>query len=183
MIKIANGTALLKGLELLQPDILLLDIHMPGQQGDELAGIVTATYPAVKIIALTSFDHIFHIKNMLKNGVRGYLLKDIERELFFEAIYTVFEGGIYLAPRVKKLIAENEQILQRQLATGSKLTKREQQILQLIARNNTSAEIAEILFLSKRTVEHHRESIFSKLEVKKTSSLVKKALELGLINP
>lgn len=178
-----DGAALLQGLEKIQPDILLLDINMPGKQGDEIAAILKKKFVALKIIALTSFDNIFYIKSMLQHHIEGYILKHIKREDLIEAITLVYNGGTYLDEMVSKLIRDDEAILKRQKAMGAMLTKREKEILLLIASNHTSTEISALLFISKRTVEHHRESIFSKLDVKKTSALVKKAIELGLIQP
>ncbi len=180
----ADGASLMKGLETIQPDILLLDIQMPGLQGDEIAKIIKTTYPGIGIIVLTSFDNIFYIRNMLqKNKVAGYLLKNTTKEALIEAITMVYQGATYVDKAVEKILREDEQIIERQKALGSLLTKRESEILQLIAQNYTSAEIAAQLFISKRTVEHHRESIFNKLDVKKVSALVKKATELNLIPP
>lgn len=177
-----DGAALLQALEKgIRPDVLLLDISMPGIQGDELAGMLKAQYPGMKIIALTSHENIFYIKSMLQQNIEGYLLKHINREILTEAIAHVYNGGTYLDETVDKLIQEDEAIEKRQRALGSVLTKREREILQLIAGNLTSAEIAEKLFLSKRTVEHHRENILFKLDVKKTSALIKKAVELNLL--
>ncbi len=176
-----SGKDLLKGLEQIMPDIVLMDINMPEMQGDELAAIIKPKYPEVKIIALTSFENIFYIKTMLQHKIEGYILKNITREALADAITFVHNGGIYIDEAVQKLIREDETIAKRQKAIGSMLTKREKEILQLLAANHTSAEIAEKLFLSKRTVEHHRESILSKLDVKKTSALIQKAIDLNLI--
>ncbi len=177
-----NGATLLAGISLIRPDVLLLDIAMPGRQGDELAAIISEQYPEIKMIVLTSTDNIFHIRNMLQyKNVAGYLLKDTGKETLEDAIKIVYHGGQYLGTAIARRIREDEENLQRQKEAGRLLTKREKEILQLIIDNHTSAEIAEILHLSRRTVEHHRESIFSKLDVKKTSALVKKALELNLV--
>ncbi|WP_118973968.1 response regulator [Taibaiella koreensis] len=176
-----DGPALFEGLELVQPDVLLLDIQMPGMQGDEIAAVLKRCFPRLKIIALTSFDTLFHIRRMMQQGIEGYLLKHIRRESLVEAITLVFGGGTYLDEAVSKLIDEDDQLQRRQKAMGTLLTKREKEILVLIAANHTSSEIAVQLFISKRTVEHHRESIFAKLEVKKVSALVQKAVQLGLI--
>jgi len=176
-----DGKKLLEGLQTIVPDVLLLDIAMPGQQGDELAGIIAQQYPRLKIIVLTSTDNIFHIRNMLQYNVAGYLLKHTGKEVLAEAIQVVHNGGQYLDETVSVRLQEDERNLQRQKEAGTLLTRREREILQLIADNHTGTEIAELLHLSKRTVEHHRESILAKLDVKKVSALVKKAAELNLI--
>lgn len=178
-----DGDALMKGLTAIQPDILLLDIQMPGLQGDDIAKIIKANYPDIGIIVLTSFDNIFYIRNMLQHKVGGYLLKNTRKDELITAINMVYQGATYIDKAVAKILQEDEQIIKRQKALGSLLTKRESEILQLIAQNYTSVEIAEQLFISKRTVEHHRESIFNKMDVKKVSTLIKKAMELNLIPP
>ncbi len=176
-----NGEELLEGLKKIQPDVLLLDINMPGQSGDELARIIEQQYPRIGVIALTNLDNIYYIKSMLQQGVLGYLLKNTKRDTLIEAIKTVYNHQQYLDPIVKERIAEENISINRQTAHGSLLTRREKEVLQLIAENNTSMDIAQKLHLSKRTIDHHRESILSKMEVKNVSALVKRAIELGLI--
>ncbi|XZF14069.1 response regulator [Chitinophagaceae bacterium MMS25-I14] len=178
----ANGEELLQHIGTIQPDVLLLDINMPGRQGDELARIITRDFPRIRIIALTNLDNIYYIKSMLQQGVAGYVLKNARRDVLTEAIKRVSGGNEYFDETVKERIAEEKESIRRQTAHGSVLTRREKEVLQLIAENNTSKEIADKLCLSKRTIDHHRESILSKLEVKNVSALVKKAIELGLIS-
>jgi DNA-binding NarL/FixJ family response regulator len=168
-----NGTALLEALKTVQPDILLLDICMPWQQGDEIAAIVRKTYPDIKILVLTSFDSIFFIRDMVEKNVHGYILKDIGQQELSNAIQTLYDGGTYFDNRVIQQMQRDTKIRERQKETGSALTKREQEVLNLIAENYTNVEIGEKLFLSRRTIEHIRESLFSKMAVKKTSDLIK----------
>ncbi len=176
-----DGKSLLESLPERMPDVLLLDINMPGMPGDELAAILKRQYPAIRIIALTSFDNIFYIKNMLQQKIDGYLLKHVSRDILMEAIRIVYEHGTYLDETVSRQIQRDEEITKRQKEAGTLLTKREKEILQLIAEGHTGSEIAEKLFLSKRTVEHHRESVLAKLGCKKISLLILKAKELGLL--
>lgn len=177
----SDGTSLLDAIQIAMPDIVLLDIQMPGMQGDELAERLRLHYPGLKIIAFTSFDTMFHIKRMMKHNIEGYLLKNIRREQLAEAITTVYNGGTYLDVTVRKMLDDDLLLQKRQKALGALLTKREKEILPFIVKNYTCSEISEMLFISKRTVEHHRESIFSKLEVRKVSALAEKAAQLGLI--
>lgn len=99
--------------------------------------------------------------------IDGYLLKHVSRDTLMEAIHIVYEGGTYLDATVSRQIKRDEEITKRQKEAGTLLTKREKEILQLIAEGHTSSEIAEQLFLSKRTVEHYRESVLAKLGCKK----------------
>lgn len=118
---------------------------------------------------------------MLEKEVDGYVLKEIERNELIKAIKIIYNGDKYFNDKIMKQIEKDNKIKERQRTTGTMLTLREQEVLSLIAENYTNAEIAEKLFLSKRTIEHHRESILEKLEVKKASQLIKKAKELNLI--
>lgn len=177
----SNGAELLEGLTGKAPDILLLDIQMPGKQGDELAKIISRKYPDIKIIALTNLENVYFIKSMFQAGVMGYVLKTAREDVLLEAIRTVYAGSQFLEATLR------EQVMQHTLSSGHKnsenplLTQREREVLQLIAANHTSREIAEMLFLSKRTIDHHRNSILLKLDVKNTAGLIKKAITLGLI--
>jgi DNA-binding NarL/FixJ family response regulator len=176
-----NGNQLMLSLEKRLPDVLLLDIQMPGTQGDELAKIITEKYPQVTILTLTNLNQSFHVRNMFLNGARGYLLKSADQFMLIEAIETVHMGNQYIDPSLR------EQMLHDMLDERAKansipvLTQREKEILELIASEYTSAQIGKKLFLSLSTVENHRINIFFKLGVKNVAGLVRKAIQLGII--
>lgn len=172
-----NGRELLHGLKSLQPDVLLLDIQMQGQMGDELAPILHKSYPNMMLLALTNMEHEYYIKTMISHGVRGYVLKSSDEFILLEAIRTVSRGIPYFDPGIRKQVAK----AQRRVTKNPTLTKREKEILELIAADFSSQAIAERLFLSKRTVDNHRINLLLKLDVKGSASLVKKAIDLGLI--
>ena len=176
-----QGADLLASLATLQPDVLLLDIQMPGKTGDELAAIINKKYPEIRMLALTNFDNVYHIKNMLGNGVLGYILKTSPEEILLEAVRTVYGGMQYLEPALEAKLKQDSR--HNRYDTNSKpvLSRREKEILKLIAANLTSQQIAETLFISKRTVDNHRLSLLMKLDVKNVAALVKKAIEAGLI--
>ena len=172
-----NGDDLLEGLKTSQPDVLLLDIHMPGKSGMELAGIISRKYPAVKMIALTNVDVITQMKQMLQKGCMGYLLKDVKPEILITAIENVYNGGQYIQEELQRQLMNNlSGINNKQL-----ITRREKEILKLITEENTNSEIAQKLFLSLRTVENHRNNLLQKLNVKNTAGLVKVAIQEGFI--
>jgi DNA-binding NarL/FixJ family response regulator len=177
-----DGKELLKGFQEKQPDVLLLDIHMPGQTGDELAEIISERYPQVKMLALTNLDNVYYIKNMLRKGVHGYILKTTREEILLDAIRTVFRGEQYLEPVLKEKVVQDALLAKRQIASSPVLSRREKEVLHYIASNLTSQQIADKLFVSKRTIDNHRLSLLMKLDAKNVAALVKKAIQMGLID-
>lgn len=178
----ANGDSLLTGLQEVQPDILLLDIQMPGKTGDVLAPLVLKQHPNVRIITLTNFDSALYVNNMLKLGVNGYLLKSAEEKVIVEAITTVYNGGVFIEDSLKQKLESLEDKIAKTSFSKVSLTPREKEVLRLIAAGNTNQEIADALFLSIRTVENYRLNLQLKLEAKNTAVLIIKALQLGLID-
>jgi DNA-binding NarL/FixJ family response regulator len=172
-----DGDALLADLPLNQPDVLILDIQMPGKKGTELAAIIKKKYPAIKIIVLSNVEVMAQIKKMLQLGCMGYLLKNTDSETFITAIRTVNDGEQFLYEDLRKQLVNN-------LFTPAhfiKITRREKEILQMIADEMTTQEIADKLFLSIHTIVNHRNSLLQKLDVRNTAGLMKKAVEEGLI--
>ena len=172
-----DGTSLLNALSQHQPDVLLLDIQMPDRNGIELAGIISKRYPGVKIIALTNIEILPQVKKMMRQGCSGYLLKDVEPAALIAAIRKVYEGEEVIHERLRTALKKN-------LFTNSNanvITRREVEILRLIADEHTNPEIAEKLCISLHTVENHRNRILQKLGVKNTAGLIRKAIEQGLI--
>lgn len=171
-----NGDELLEGIAKEQPDVLLLDIQMPGKSGIELAAVIAKQYRDIKIIALTNIDVVAQIKKILQQGVMGYLLKDASPETIIDAIETVYGGEQFIQEQLR------QQLLNSLSAGNAKqiVTRREKEILQLIVDEFTNQEIADKLFLSLRTVENHRNNLLQKLEVKNTAGLVKVAIQEGL---
>ncbi len=176
-----NGKELMAGLATEVPDVLLLDIHMPGQTGDELAEIISEQYPQIKMLALTNEDNVYYIKNMLRKGVMGYILKTTREEILVDAIRKVNSGEQYLELSLKDKVIRDTLQAKKQVSAAPILSRREKEILQYIASDLTSQQIAEKLFVSKRTVDNHRLSLLMKLGVKNVAALVKKGIQLGLI--
>lgn len=172
-----NGRELFAGLQEIQPDVLLLDIQMQGQMGDELAPLLRKTYPNMMVLVLTNMEHEYYIKTMLGYGIQGYVLKSSDELVLMEAVKTVSMGQPYFDPLIRKQVAK----AQYGISQTPTLTRREKEILSLIASDLNSTDIAARLFLSKRTVDNHRANLLLKLDVKNSANLVKKALNLGLI--
>ncbi len=174
-----NGGDLLLCLKKQQPDVLLIDIQMPGKNGDELAKIINEEYPRISILALTNMNQTFHVRNMLMSGALGYLLKSSDPHILLKAIETVYSGKQFIDPVMKEMMLE-ESIVVRNVDTPA-LTLREKEMLELIVNEYTSQEIAEKLCLSNRTIENYRLNLQFKLGVKNTAGLVRKAIQLGLV--
>ena len=172
-----DSTRLLKALQTDQPDVLLLDIQMQGQMGDELAPVLHRLYPEVMVLVLTNLEHRYYIRSMLQHGVKGYVLKSSDEQVLLEAIRTVAKGHEYFDPIIRKQV----QLEQKTKTLFPSLTRREKEILKMLTLNHSSQEIADHLCLSKRTVENHRTHLLQKLDVKNSASLIGKAMELGLI--
>ncbi len=176
-----NGQSLLGGLAELMPDVLLLDIQLPGISGNELVRLLHKQYPELKIIALSSMDTLFHIKDMMQHGCSGYVTKQAHRGILPEAIRKVYAGEEYLEPELRQRWVDSLLQGKRQLSRQAPLSAREQEILELIVAEYTTQEIADRLFLSLRTIESHRYSLLQKLDVKNTAGLVRVAVQRGLV--
>lgn len=172
---------LIDNLSKKQPDVILLDIQLPDIPGNEVAEIINSRYPEIRIIAFTSVDNIYQVKDMIRRGCKGYLLKSAEPNIVLDAIQEVFAGNQYFDTPIRNLLLQDSLKIQKQKASKVPLTRRENEILQLIVAEYTNQQIADQLFLSLRTVEHHRYSILHKLGAKNTAGAIKQALQLGLV--
>lgn len=178
-----TGEGLLEGLKEQQPDVLLLDVLLPDRKGAELATYIRQVYPRIRIIALTSLDAPIHVRSMMREGCKGYVLKNTDKTSLVYAIEEVYDGHEYIEPSLKEKMLYNV-MHYRKIATGKSpnLTHREKEILKLIVEEYTSQQIADQLFLSLRTVETHRFNLQKKLAVNNTIGLVKAAIQMGLID-
>ncbi len=178
-----SAQALLDGLQVLQPDIILLDILLPDKSGKELAPILKQKYPNIEIIALTSLDVPTMVSTMIRRGCKGYLLKDTTQQMLIECIEQVYQGKEFIEPQLKEKLIQN---IERHKSKNDKqipeITQREMEVLKLIAEEYTTQEIADKLFISFRTVENHRYSLLKKLDVKNTVGLIKVAIQIGLVS-
>lgn len=177
-----DGKSLLAGLQKRQPDVLILDVLLPDCTAEDLLPIITKTYPAIRILALSSIDNIRRVRNLIYLGCLGYLLKNAHEETITKAIETVYKGIPFVTPDLStQLKNENVNEQGKGITKGNILTRREKEILLLVIKAYTSKEIAEQLYISLHTVENHRKHLFQKLDVKNVTGLVQKALALGLI--
>lgn len=172
-----TGKDLMDGLAQTTPDVLLLDIQLPDHSGNELARIISKKYPHVRMLVITSMEQTFHVKDMMRSGCSGYLLKTVSKEVLIEAIEEVYAGREYIAPELKEQLV-NEALKIKPPSVS--ITRREKEILGLIATGLTSQQIAVQLCLSQRTIENHRFSLMQKLQVKNSLGLAKIAMQMGL---
>jgi DNA-binding NarL/FixJ family response regulator len=160
-----------------ETDILITDFHMPGMDGLSLINTVRRIQPAVKTIVLSMHDETHLVKEILRAGVNGYVLKkDTHRELL-KAIHEVRNGNVYLSSDINKMLITNLQNPDE----GRLLTDREREIVKLIAKEYSNKDIAEELFISERTVETHRKNIFRKTGTNSLVGLIKFAYANNLI--
>lgn len=178
-----RGSALLQGLQKKQPDVLLLDIQLPDARGDELARLITRSYPIVRIIALTGYHTAEYATLMLNAGASGYLLKNTDEHQLRSAIVAVHQGGTYIEPAIRDQLQEERYRHAALRPAGIKpnLTRREKDILQMILKEMTSQEMADAMQLSLRTIENHRVSLMQKMDARNIAGIVKKAFQLGLV--
>ena len=169
-----NAASCLSFLQNQLPDVILMDISMPDKSGIDLCKEVKEKYPSVFIIGLSTFNQQSFIQKMMDNGASGYVLKNATQEELMEAIEIVAKGKTYLSDEVSK-------VLRKQDNTNIVLTRREKEVLELIAGGMTNNEIGEKLFISPSTVDTHRKNLLAKFDAKNTASLVRMATQLQLI--
>lgn len=181
----ANGKELLAKLIHEQPDVILMDIKMPEMDGIEATEIVIAKYPNIKVIMLTMHDDEQFITHMVDLGAHGYLLKNSDVRELELAIHKVMKQGYYFNDKISEVLLTSLIGKKSKLETKRKnelnLSKREQEVLQLICDGHTNSQIADKLFLSTRTVEGYRYKLCDKVGVKNTAALVKYAIKNGLV--
>lgn len=168
-----------------EPDVVLLDITMPGQSGLQVAVRLRQRLPSVRVLILSMHDRTEYVLEAVRAGASGYLLKDAGPAEVREAVRAVHRGEAYFAPAVaQKLSAALRGELEEEQRRGNLglLTPREREVLVLIADGRTNKEIAGELGISPRTVETHRESLMRKLRIHTVAGLTRFAIEAGLIN-
>ena len=169
-----NAASCLAFLQQQQPDVILMDINLPDKSGIDLCKEVKEKYPSVFIIGLSTFNQQSFIQKMMDNGASGYVLKNATQKELMEAIEAVAKGKVYLSDEVSQTLRRNE-------STNIVLTRREKEVLELIAEGMTNNVIAQKLFISPATVDTHRKNLLAKLDAKNTASLIRMASQLQLI--
>lgn len=177
----ANGLEFLDLLENQQPDLVLLDIDMPVMDGIEAARKALHKYPDLKIITLSMYGEEDYYYKMVDAGVKGFLLKNSDINEVKTALQTVLDGGSYFSSELLQTLVNSLRSSKSNKETQTILSERETEILILICQGLSNQEIAEELFISKRTVDKHRANILEKSDSKNTAQLVMYAIKNQLV--
>ncbi len=178
------------GLEVLplvgqsEPDLVITETIMPRMNGLELTGQLLRRYPDLKVLVLTRNTREDCLLRLVQAGVNGYLLKTVDQADLLAAIRTVAHGGRVLQPTVLEAVLDDYLQRVREPAAqrcAVECTAREREVLKLIAEGNTNQDIAEMLCLSRKTIETHRSNIMEKLDLRNVTDLVKYAIREGLV--
>jgi len=182
-----NGNEALAQARELRPDVVLMDVRMPGMDGLEATRQLLARRDAPRVLMLTTFDLDEYVYDALRAGASGFLLKDVRPEQLADAVRVVAAGETLLAPAVTRRLVEQYVRRTRPGTTTPdalrSLTDRELDVLRLMARGQSNAEIAGALFLSEATIKSHITRMFSKLALRDRAQAVVLAYESGLVEP
>lgn len=173
---VSNAYAAMEHIKLTPPDIVITDINMPEISGIELTLKIKKEFPAVRIIAMSTFKERSYISQMIQNGASGYLVKSASKEEIEEAILSVYEGKLYMSLDVNLSSAD-----QQDLKNIPTLSTREKEVLLLIADGFTNPQIAAKLFISLHTVDSHRKNLLTKFGINNTASLIKLAAKHNMV--
>ena len=180
-----DGREAIKKVEKLQPDVVLMDISMPGLNGLEATRQLKKRFPEIKFIILTVHDHEEYVLQTLRAGASGYLVKKAAPAELISAIRAVYSGESFLSPSISRTVIDeyvrrSEQPSEKD-EIYEKLTNREREVLQLITEGHKNRKIADLLHVSLKTVETHKANIMNKLNVSGTAELIRYAMDKGLI--
>lgn len=179
-VEASNGSELLRALELYKTDIVLMDISMPEMDGVEATSRITTRYPDMKVIALSMYGEEEYYYRMVDAGAKGFILKDSDINDVREAIMAVSKGGNYFSQELLYHVIRKIKSREQEVKSSS-LSKREKEILLKICEGLSNHEIADALFISKRTVDKHRANLLAKTNSKNTASLILYAIKHRII--
>jgi two-component system response regulator NreC len=179
-----DGREALTLIEHLLPDVILMDIAMPGLNGLEATRRIKKKFPKIKVLVLTMYTNEEYVFQILKAGANGYLVKETAFQDLISAIQAVYRDEAFMSPSISKKVINRytQRVRDANETTGDMLTTREREILQLIAEGCSSKKIAEALFISPKTVETHRTHIMDKLNIHNRTDLVKYAIRKGIVD-
>ncbi|MBP6398506.1 MAG: response regulator transcription factor [Saprospiraceae bacterium] len=181
-----DGASVLTFVQKQPTDIVLLDVNLPDMSGIEVCKQLAATKPTVKVLAISMYNEESYVSEILNHGAKGYILKNTGREELLKAIKTVQGGATYFSKDVTETIMKGLMNRRKSSSKSSadipKISRREKEVLRLIAEEFTTQEIADKLFISLKTVESHRANLLAKLNARNSAGLVRISLENGLLN-
>ncbi|GMM88554.1 response regulator transcription factor [Vibrio fortis] len=175
----SNGLEAVEVVKDLQPDVVLMDVSMPIMNGIDATRLIKEETPDIKVLMLTMHDNREYIMKVMQSGAVGYMLKEISAEKMVQAIKTVNQGSTYFCEKVTQTLF-TQPITPTQTAKNP-LSRREEAVLKLVAKGESSKAIAKTLDISYRTVETHRQNIKHKLDIHSTAELAKFAVNSGLV--
>ncbi len=178
----ADGHAALTLVAERSPDVVLMDVRMPGMNGVVATREIRARYPATRVIVLTTFDHDEYVFESLKAGAAGYLLKNADPDRLAAAIRAVHAGDSILDPAVTEKVIRRATLPESEPILTERLTPREREVLRLMAQGAANAEIAARLCLAEGTVRNHVSHILGKMGARDRAHAVRLAVEWGLLN-
>ncbi len=176
-----NGQEALAKAKELMPDLILMDIRMPGGSGLEATRLIKEEMPYVKIVILSVSDDVQDFFEAIKKGAQGYLLKNMEPEYWLDYIISIVQGEAPISRDVASKILQ-EFSIQKTDASGSKLSEREKEVLQLVSQGLGNKEIGKVLFITESTVKNHLRNILDKLHLQNRMQLIAFAYKNGLIS-
>ncbi|MBH0230872.1 response regulator transcription factor [Halobacillus yeomjeoni] len=187
-----DGSSALPLIEQYMPDVVLMDINMPSMNGVEATAEISKKYPEIKVIILSIHDDENYVTHALKTGAKGYLLKEMDSDALIDAIKVVSDGGSYLHPKVThNLVAEYRRLSENKGNNAYRtieyrkplhlLTRRECEVLQLLADGNSNRGVAEALYISEKTVKNHVSNILQKMNVNDRTQAVVTAIKNGWV--
>lgn len=180
-----NGREAVYLVESLAPDVVIMDIAMPVLNGIEATRQIKKSHPGTRIIILSMHDHNRYIRELLKIGVSGYLLKNAASQDIIKAIHASGRGDTYLSPGISNRVIEeyvSMNAISSQEELYDTLSNREREVFQMMVEGRTTKEIADTLCVSMSTVKSHRTNIMEKLKMDNLSKLIQYAIQLGIID-
>lgn len=177
-----NGDEAISQTELWMPDLILMDIHMPGKDGLEATREIKLRYPYVKIVLITVSDDATHLFEALKQGAQGYLLKNLEPGTWLEYLRAIASDEAPLSSELALRILQEFSLMKKEAGETSPLTAREREILGWVAQGMTNREIGAVLHISDQTVKNHLKNILQKLHLENRVQLTRYALEQGWVD-
>lgn len=179
-----NAPILFQLLKLLEPDVIILDIRLPGMSGIDIAKVLQDEYPNIQVLILTANTLENYVISAVKAGAKGFLSKDSSKEELIEAIQTVYQGDLYFGQNITQEVLKILSLNKKEnlsINDVQKLSIRELEVLEAFAEGLSYKEIAEQLNITPRTVESHKKNIFSKLHFQNNVDLVKYAIKNEII--